>query len=402
MRGQAFFALLYLKSSIENKSSREFEKQWLSGYCRAKMNILLSEIMGKIIATVLVGFLIFPIACFSGRRGKGDAVKIQGAGSSFVNPLMQKWVSEYGNLNPNIRIDYQSIGSGGGIKQIKERTIQFGASDAAMKDEDLKSAPGEIIHIPVILGGIVLTYNLAGVEKPLRFSPDTIVDIFLGKISRWDDERIKAENPEANLPAAAITVVHRSDGSGTSAVFTNYLSKVSPEWKEKVGEGTSPSFPVGLGGKGNEGVTGQIKQTPNTIGYVELAYAVKNKLPVGEIKNQAGNYVVPNFETVTNAAAETISETPEDLRVTITNAAGANAYPISSYVYVLIYKEQSDEVLGRALVDFLTWGINDGQKHAQSLYYAPLPQEMVKRATAKIALVTHNGKLLRTEISNVQ
>ena len=366
------------------------------------MIFFLSKTTDKITATLLIAFLMFSTACFSGRRGKGDAVKIQGAGSSFVNPLMQKWVSEYGKLNPNIRIDYQSIGSGGGIKQVKEKIIQFGATDTAMKDEDLRSAPGEIIHIPVILGGIALTYNLAGVEKPLRFSPDIIADIFLGKISRWDDARIKAENPEANLPAADITVVHRSDGSGTSAVFTNYLSKVSPEWKEKVGEGTSPSFPVGLGGKGNEGVTGQIKQTPNTIGYVELAYAVKNKLPVAEIKNAAGNYVVPNFETVTNAAAETIADTPDDLRVTITNAQGANAYPISSYVYVLIYKEQTDEVLGRALVDFLTWGINDGERFAEGLYYAPLPQEMVKRASAKIALVTHNGKSLRTETSNVQ
>lgn len=346
---------------------------------------------------MLIVFLIFSSGCFSGRRGKGDAIKIQGAGSSFINPLMQKWVSEYGILNPNARIDYQSIGSGGGIKQIKEKTIQFGASDTAMKDEDLKSAPGEILHIPVILGGIVLTYNLAGVEKPLKFSPDVIVDIFLGKIKRWDDERIKAENPEANLPAADITVVHRSDGSGTSAVFTNYLSKVSSEWKEKVGEGTSPSFPVGLGGKGNEGVTGQVKQTPNTIGYVELAYAVKNKLPVAEIKNAAGNYVVPTFETVTNAAAETINETPADLRVSITNAKGANAYPISSYVYILVYKEQTDEAVGKVLVDFLTWGINEGSKYAQPLYYAPLPQAMVKRASEKIALVSHNGKSLKAE-----
>ncbi len=324
-------------------------------------------------------------------------IKIQGAGSSFVNPLMQKWVSEYGKLNPNVRIDYQSIGSGGGVKQVKERTIQFGASDVAMGDADLKSAPGEIIHIPVILGAVVLTYNLAEVSQTLRFSPATIADIFLGKITTWDDERIKSDNPGVALPSVPLTVVHRSDGSGTSAVFTNYLSKVSPEWKEKVGEGTSPSFPVGLGGKGNEGVTGQIKQTPNTIGYVELAYAVKNKMPVAEIKNKAGKYVLPNFETVTNAAAETINETPEDLRVSLTDAAGADAYPISSYVYVLIYKDQPDEILGKTLVDFLTWGINDGQRFAESLYYAPLPQEMVKRASTKIALVSHNGKSLRAQ-----
>ncbi len=363
---------------------------------------MFSFIPKKFPAVVFIVLSLVNLACFSGRQGRGDTVKIQGAGSSFVNPLMQKWVSEYGNINPNIRIDYQSIGSGGGVKQTRDRTIQFGATDVAIKDEDMKSADGEIVHIPVILGAVVLTYNLAGVEKPLRFSPDVIADIFLGKINRWDDERIRAENPEANLPSADLTVVHRSDGSGTSAVFTSYLSKVSSEWKEKVGEGTSPSFPVGLGGKGNEGVTGQIKQTPNTIGYVELAYAVKNKLPVAEIKNRAGQYIVPNFETVTNAAAESLADTPEDLRVSITDAAGANAYPIASYVYVVIYKELPDERNGKALVDFLLWGINDGQSFAQPLYYSPLPQEMVKRATAKINSITHNGKILRAETTNVQ
>ncbi|MBA3769601.1 MAG: phosphate ABC transporter substrate-binding protein PstS [Blastocatellia bacterium] len=308
---------------------------------------------------------------------------------------MQKWVSEYGKLNTNVRIDYQSIGSGGGIKQVKERTIQFGASDLVMSEADLKSAPGEIIHVPVILGAVVLTYNLADVSQTLRFSPDVIADIFLGRITSWDDERILADNPGVALPASPVTVVHRSDGSGTSAVFTNYLSKVSPEWREKVGEGTSPSFPVGLGGKGNEGITGQVKQTPNTIGYVELAYAVKNKMPVAEIKNKAGKYVVPNFETVTNAASETINEMPDDLRTSITDAAGESAYPISSYVYVLLYKDQPDETVGRTLVDFLTWGINDGQRFAQGLFYSPLPEEMVKRATGKIALVSHNGTSLR-------
>ncbi len=346
----------------------------------------------KLLSLIFLGALL-STSCFSGRQGSG-AIKIQGAGSSLINPLMQKWVSEYGNMNSNVRIDYQSIGSGGGIKQVKERTIQFGASDLVMSDADLKSAPGEIIHVPVILGAVVLTYNLEGIDQPLRFSPLVISDIFLGKITTWDDERIKADNPGVPLPSVPLTVVHRSDGSGTSAIFTNYLSKVSPEWKEKVGEGTSPSWPVGLGGKGNEGVTGQVKQTPNTIGYVELAYAVKNKMPVGLIKNKAGNYVVPNFETVTNAAAETIDETPDDLRASITDAAGQSAYPISSYVYVILYKEQTDERIGRTLVDFMKWGINDGQRFAQPLYYSPLPAGMVKRASAKIALITFNGQSL--------
>ncbi len=354
------------------------------------------------LAALLSFLLAATPACFSGRHGKGSAVKMQGAGSSFISPLMQKWVHEFGFLNPDVKIDYQSIGSGGGIKQTKEKTIQFGATDVAMSDADLASAPGEILHIPVILGAVVLTYNLEQVQVPIRFSPETIVDIFLGKITRWDDDRIKADNPGVELPGVDLIVVHRSDGSGTSAVFTNYLSKVSPEWKDKVGEGTSPSFPVGLGGKGNEGVTGQIKQTPNTIGYVELAYAVKNGMPVAEIKNKAGKFIVPSFETVTNAAAETLNDTPDDLRVSITNAAGADVYPISSYVYVIIYRDQPEEFIRKTLVDFLTWGINDGQKHARPLYYAPLPEGMVRRASAKIALVTGGSTLAGTPATTAE
>lgn len=342
----------------------------------------------RIVSVLVLAALVVTLpGCFSGRQGRGDSIKMQGAGSSFISPLMQKWVHEFGYLNPNVKIDFQSIGSGGGIKQSKERTINFGATDIAMKDDDLATADGQMLHVPVILGAVVLTYNLEQVSVPLKLSPETIADIFLGKIKRWDDDRIKADNPGVELPAVDLTVVHRSDGSGTSAVFTNYLCKVSPEWKEKVGEGTSPSWPVGLGGKGNEGVTGQIKQTPNTIGYVEYAYAVKNKLPVAEIKNKAGNFVVPTFEAVTAAAAETLDQTPEDLRVTITNAAGADAYPISSYVYILVYREQPDVRIRDTLVDFLTWSINDGQRFAKPLYYAPLPSGMVQRATAKIALL---------------
>jgi phosphate transport system substrate-binding protein len=316
---------------------------------------------------------IAPVAlsCSGGQPGgAGGTVGLQGAGATFPNPLYQKWLSEYGKLNPNVRIDYQSIGSGGGIKQIQEQTIDFGASDSPMKDEDLKKARGETLHIPTVLGAVVITYNLAGVSQPLRFAPDVIADIFLGKIKRWDDARLKADNAGATLPAADITVVHRSDGSGTSAVFTDYLSKVSPEWKEKVGTGTSPQWPVGLGGKGNEGVTGQVKQTPNTIGYVELAYAVQNKLPVAVIKNSSGNFIEPSLDAVTAAAAESVATTPQDLRVSITNAAGASAYPVASYTYILAYKEQKDAAKGKALVDFLWWGIHDGEKFAADLHYA--------------------------------
>jgi phosphate transport system substrate-binding protein len=337
------------------------------------------------------------------RQGGGDgtasggSVRLQGAGATFPNPLYQKWLSEYTKLNPNVRIDYQSIGSGGGIKQIKEQTVDFGASDAPMSDEDLKSAPGEILHIPTVLGAVVLTYNLQGVSQPLHFSPDVIADIFLGKIKKWDDPRIKADNQGVNFPPADISVVHRSDGSGTSAVFTDYLSKVSAEWKDKVGKGTSPNWPVGLGGKGNEGVTGLVKQTPNAVGYVELAYAVKNSLPVALIKNKSGNFVEPSLDAVTAAASESIATTPEDLRVSITDAGGAQAYPIASYTYILAYKDQKDAGKGKALVDFLWWGIHDGEQYAKEkdLNYAPLPAEIVKRAEAKINAITSGGKTLR-------
>ena len=324
------------------------------------------------------------------------SVTLQGAGATFPAPLYQKWLSEYGNLNSKVRIDYQSIGSGGGIKQLKEQTVDFGASDSPMSDADLKSAPGEIVHIPTVLGAVVVTYNLEGVNQPLRFSPEVLVDIFLGKIKKWNDAKIAADNPGVTLPANDITVVHRSDGSGTSAVFTDYLSKVSAEWKDKVGAGTSPSWPTGIGGKGNEGVTGQVKNTPNTIGYVELAYAVKNKLPVAHIKNASGAFIEPTIDAVTAAASATAANMPDDLRVSITNAAGPQAYPISSYTYILVYKDQKDAAKGKALMDFLWWGIHDGESFAKDLQYAPLPEDVVKKAEAKINSVTANGAALRS------
>jgi len=343
---------------------------------------------------ILLVFAFVSLACTGGGSGSGS-VSLQGAGATFPNPLYQKWLSEYGKLHSNVRIDYQSIGSGGGIKQLKEQTVDFGASDAPMKDDDLKAAPGEVLHIPTVLGAVVITYNLQGVSQALRFSPDIIADIFLGKIKKWNDPKIVADNPGVTLPANDITVVHRSDGSGTSAVFTDYLSKVSPEWKEKIGSGTSPSWPTGIGGKGNEGVTGQVKNTPNTIGYVELAYAVQNKLPVAQIKNASGNFVEPSIDAVSAAAAGSAANTPEDLRVSITNASGAQAYPISSYTYILVYKEQKDAAKGKALVDFLWWGIHDGENFAKELQYAPLPDDIVKRAEGKISSITSGGKALR-------
>ena len=331
----------------------------------------------------------------NGSGGSGGSVNLHGAGATFPNPLYQKWLSEYEKVHPSVKVDYQSIGSGGGIKQLKEQTIDFGASDAPMKDEDLKAAPGEILHVPTVLGAVVITYNLSGLNQPLRFSPEVLADIFLGKITKWNDPKIAADNPGVTLPVQNITVVHRSDGSGTSAVFTDYLSKVSAEWKDKVGSGTSPSWPVGVGGKGNEGVTGQVKSTPNTIGYIELAYAVQNSLPVAQLKNASGSFVTPSIDSVTAAAAASAGNTPDDLRMNITNAAGAQSYPISSYTYILVYKDQKDAAKGKGLVDFLWWGIHDGEVFAKPLQYAPLPDDIVKRAEAKINAVTSGGKPLR-------
>jgi len=334
-------------------------------------------------------------SCKPNGSGAGGSVKVQGAGATFPNPLYQKWLSEYSKQHSNVQIDYQSVGSGAGIKQIQAQTIDFGASDVQMKDEDLKSAPGEIVHIPTVLGAVVITYNLTGINQPLKFSGDVIADIFLGKIKKWNDPKIAADNAGVTLPATDITVVHRSDGSGTSGVFTDYLSKISPEWKEKVGSGPSPSWPVGLGGKGNEGVTGQIKSTPNTLGYVELVYAIQNKLPVAQIKNGSGSFVEPSIDAVTAAAAASAGNTPDDLRVSITNASGATAYPISSYTYILLYKNQKDAAKGKAVVDFVWWGIHDGEGFAKDLQYAPLPADIVKRAEAKLNSITAGGAPLR-------
>jgi phosphate transport system substrate-binding protein len=338
----------------------------------------------------------FALACSGGGPAtSGGVVTLHGAGATFPMPLYQKWTSEYGKLHPNVQLDYQSIGSGGGIKQIQAQTVDFGASDAPMSDEEMKAAPAELIHIPTVLGAVVVTYNVTSIAKPLNLSPEVVADIFLGKIKKWDDARLQQDNPGVSLPAADITTVHRSDGSGTTFVFTDYLSKVSPEWKEKVGTDKSPKWPGGQGAKGNEGVTGQIKQQPNTIGYVELAYAVQNKLPAALIRNASGKFIEPSIDAVTAAAAAASAQTPDDLRVSITNSSGENAYPISSYTYILAYKDQKDAVKGKALVDFLWWGIHDGEQFAKDLQYAPLPAEIVKRAEAKINSIASGGKPLR-------
>jgi phosphate transport system substrate-binding protein len=348
---------------------------------------------------LLVSLFALSFGC-SGNSGggggsAGSSIRLNGMGATFPKPIYDKWVSEYGKLHSDIRIDYQSQGSGAGIKGIQAQTVDFGASDAPMSDNDLKAAPGEILHIPTVLGAVVITYNLTGVSQPLQFSPETIADIFLGKIKRWDDAKIKDDNAGVQLPAEDIRVVYRADASGTSAVFTEYLSAVSPEWKASVGADKSPKWPVGQGGKGNEGVMGQIKQQPNTIGYTELTYALTSKLPVAKIKNSAGKFVEPSLDAITAAAAESVSKMPTDLRASIVNATGETIYPISSYTYILAYKDQKDAAKGKALVEFLWWALHDGEKFATDLKYAPLPPEIVKRAEEKINSITSGGKSLR-------
>ncbi len=328
----------------------------------------------------------------------GGAMNLQGSGSTFVKPMMDKWTSEFGKLNAASKIDYQSTGSGAGIKAIQNQTSDFGASDAAMKDDELKAATGgDIVHIPVVLGAVVITYNLASVKNPLRLTPEIISDIYLGKIKKWNDEKIKKENTDVQLPDTEILPVFRADGSGTSDIFTDYLSKTVPEWKEKIGRTKNPQLPqgVGVGGKGNEGVMGQVKNTPNTIGYVELTFAKANNLPTALIKNSAGSFVEPSGETVSNAAAGMVAKMPEDLRFEITNAEGANSYPIAGIVYVLVYKNQKDAGRGKVLADFLWWATHDGEKFVKDLHYAPLPAELVKKVETKISSLTSDGKPLR-------
>jgi phosphate transport system substrate-binding protein len=317
---------------------------------------------------------------------------VNGAGATFPYPIYSKWFDEYTKIDSNARFNYQSIGSGGGIRQISERTVDFGATDGPMTDEQLKKAPAELFHIPTVMGAVAATYNLPGSPK-LRFTPDVLADIFLGKITKWNDERIGSLNPGVTLPAQPIVIVHRSDGSGTTFIWVDYLSKVSPEWEQKVGRGTSVKWPVGLGGKGNEGVSGQVKSTPGALGYVELAYAISNKLPVAAIRNAAGKFVEPSIESTT-AAAATMKTMPADFRVSLTNAPGDAAYPVASFTWLLVYKEQPDAVKGKALTNFLWWATHEGQKYASDLLYAPLPAPVVKQIEARIREISYQGKPL--------
>ncbi len=312
---------------------------------------------------------------------------INGAGATFPYPVYSKWFDEYHKLHPDIQINYQSIGSGGGIRQVSQMTVDFGATDGPMTDEQLKAAKTQLLHFPTVLGAVVPTYDIPGLAAELRFTPDSLAGIFLGEIKKWNDPRISKANPGVKLPSGNIVVVHRSDGSGTTYVWTDYLSKVSKSWETKVGRGTSVNWPVGLGGKGNEGVAGLVKQTPYALGYVELIYAEQTKLPFGTVQNRDGDFVKATLATTSAAAAGAAKKMPADFRVSITNAPGKEAYPIASFTWLLIPEKIGDPQKGKALAGFLHWMLKQGQKFAPPLFYAPLPKEvaaMEEKAIQKI------------------
>ncbi|MEY2537227.1 MAG: phosphate transport system substrate-binding protein [Verrucomicrobiota bacterium] len=306
---------------------------------------------------------------------------INGAGATFPYPIYSKWFDEYAKVDPSVRFNYQSIGSGGGQKQILAQTVDFGASDGPMSDDNLSKSPGKILHIPTVAGADVVAYNILG-NPALKLDGDTVADIFLGKIKKWNDAKLTGLNPGITLPDQEIVVVHRSDGSGTTYIWTDYLSKVSPEWKQKVGTNTSVNWPIGLGGKGNEGVAGQVKQTPGAIGYVELIYAIQNKMPYADIKNSAGEFVKPNLESITAAIAT--AQIPEDFRFSITNPSGKTAYPIAGATWLLVYEQQKDAAKGRKLVEFLKWALIKGESMATDLHYAPLPEDLRTRVLKRV------------------
>lgn len=320
--------------------------------------------------------LVLAAALASG-SAVSQTIQINGAGATFPYPIYSKWFSDYGKANPNVRINYQSIGSGGGIRQLTNETVFFGATDGPMTEEQMKAAPGPILHLPMVLGAVVPVYNVPGAPS-LRFPGAVVADIFLGKITKWNDPAIAKANPGVKLPADPITVVHRSDGSGTTYIFCDFLAKVSPTWKSKVGVATSVRWPVGLGGKGNEGVAGLVKQTPGSIGYVELLYATQSRIAHGAVQNAAGAFVTASAASVTAAAESSAAAIPKDFRVSITNAPGASAYPISSFTWLLVYEDPKDKRRAKVLVDFIRWALTEGQKEAAKLGYAPLPPNVVK------------------------
>ncbi len=333
-------------------------------------------LLGAVTAAVLI----------SGALRAPAQMLINGAGATFPYPLYSKWFDQYTRVDPSVRFNYQSIGSGGGQKQILAQTVDFGASDGPMSNENLAKAPGKLLHIPTVAGAVVITYNLPG-KPSLKLDGPLIADIFLGRITKWNDRRIAELNTGVNLPSTDIIVAHRSDGSGTSYIFTDYLSSVSKEWETKVGRNTSVKWPSGLGAKGNEGVAGQVQQLPGTIGYVELAYANQNKLPVAEVKNAAGRFIAPTIASVTAALAS--AKVPDDFRFSMVNPPGEDAYPISGATWLLVYEQQKDPAKGKKLVEFLNWAMTKGESVAPTLDYAPLPDNLKTRVLERIKTIKY-------------
>jgi phosphate transport system substrate-binding protein len=356
--------------------------------------MLIKPPMFAIAAVVMIATVLGARHYSAGHPARQEReVRLQGAGATFPNPIYQKWFSEYSLVHPGVAIDYQSIGSTGGIKQITSQTVDFAGSDAPVTDDTLEQSPASILHIPTVLGAVVVSYNLPGNKGELRLTPDVLAAIYLGEIQKWNDPRIASTNPGASLPAADISAVFRADGCSATLVFTDYLSKVSPEWKEKVGSGTSVKWPFGVGAKGNEGVTGQMRKTPSSICYLDFLYAAQNDAPLASIRNSAGQFVQPTLDSITAAAAS--ANIPDDLRASITDAPGSDSYPMSSFTYLLVYQHQQDREKGQLIADFLWWALHDGQKEAPKLFYAPLPQYVVQMAEQKIDSISYHDEVLR-------
>jgi phosphate transport system substrate-binding protein len=354
----------------------------------------MSNPLKRFIAIAATAILVFGLLAMAIGCGGSGSVSLTGAGATFPYPLYSKWFDVYSQENPGVTINYQSIGSGGGIQQITAQTVDFGASDAPMKDEELDKAPGELLHIPTVAGAVVVVYNVEGLSTGLKLTSDTLGKIFLGEITKWNDPALAADNPGIDLPDKDIAVIHRSDGSGTTNIFTDYLSSANADWKDQVGKGKEVNWPVGIGGKGNEGVGGQVAQTDGSIGYVELAYATQNQLSMASLKNKSGTFIEPSVDSTTAAMAGAISSLPDDLRGSIVNSDGANAWPIAGLTYLLVYKNQQDEAKGRALVTFIDWAINNGSSYAKDLDYAPLPPELAARVKTKLAEINYQGTSL--------
>jgi phosphate transport system substrate-binding protein len=325
---------------------------------------------------------------------KAQEIRINGAGATFPNPIYSKWVLEYTVVRPHLQINYQGIGSGGGIRQFSDHTVDFGATDGPMTDSQIAVVHGNVYHLPTVLGSVVPTYNIPGVTGQLKFTGEVLAGIWLGQITKWNDNRITGLNPGVSLPDQDIVVAHRSDGSGTTYIWTDYLSKVSADWAQRVGKGTAVNWPVGLGGQGNPGVANIVKQTPGAIGYVELIYAIQNNIGYGLVRNKAGNYVQASLETTTNAAAAAVAalDAGTDFRVSITDPDAANAYPIASFTWLLIPKDLTDQVKARSLLEFVWWALHDGQKYCAGLSYAPLPPRVVQLEEERLKSVTLNGR----------